>query len=111
MTGVITTTIRPSKHAEQCMRSEWFSGDPIPHTWNGGYWNYDAQYAEGWFYSLAPNSKREFHEMKNAITKLDGGVVTSNRTIHISFDEQGNITGILHDNQLQRDGSVRNFGV
>jgi hypothetical protein len=83
-----------------CMRDELVDDGSDAgeyHTWNGGYWSWGNEYAEGWFYYTGGKSKRDL-EIPTANTTVE-------RTVYLAMDGHGNITGIEHDFQRQDDGT------
>lgn len=85
---------------DQCMWSSWINNNDA-HTDNGGRWSYGNEYAEGWFYNVNSNNKREIEDLSaNA---------TAARTVHLAFNEDGNVTHVAHDYRVQPDGSVKDF--
>jgi hypothetical protein len=83
---------------DQCMWSK-FTGENQIHSTNGGRWSYGNEYAEGWFYSVNGNNKRDVDGLPDS--------VDANRTVHLAFDTYGNVTGVAHDFQLQPDGTTK----
>jgi hypothetical protein len=75
-----------------------FTGPGQIHSTNGGTWSYGNEYVEGWFYNVN-SKKRDVGEMP-----AFGG--TANNTVYVEFDEDGKVVGVVHDFELQSDGSV-----
>jgi hypothetical protein len=71
-------------------------------SFNGGTWSNGAEYTEGWFYKSDLAAKRG---IENIESRADN--VTADRTVLLGFDEDRNFTGVVHDFQLQPDGTIK----